>query len=86
MFKVRLSRRAIKYYKRLDANTLKRLDECFSSLKRDPFRGGDIKPIRGLKGVYRIRVGALRVIYEVDTKKHVVTIYTILPRGDVYKR
>ena len=80
MYEVRLSRRAQRYYERVDADTARRLDRCFEALTKDPYRGGDIKPLKGMKGVYRFRVGDLRVIYEVEVAKRIVKVYSILPR------
>ena len=34
---------------------------------------------------YRIRVGMYRVIYEIDDKNKVVTVYKIRHRKDVYR-
>ena len=34
---------------------------------------------------YRIRVGTYRVIYEIDDKNKIVTVYKIRHRKDVYK-
>ena len=85
MYEVRLSRRARRYYERVDADTARRLGRCFEALSKDPYGGGDIKPLKGMKGVYRFRVGDLRVIYEVEVDKRVVKVYSILPRGEAYK-
>lgn len=86
MYEVRLSRRALRYYNRVDASTARRLNKCFQSLEGNPFGGGDIKPLEGMRGVYRFRVGNLRVVYEVDIPQRVVRVNTILPRGEAYRR
>lgn len=84
MFEIRLSRRARRYYERVDSDTAHRLNRCFEVLTRDPFGGGDIKPLKGIKGVYRYRMGDLRVIYEVDIRERIVKVNAILPRGEAY--
>ena len=83
-FRVALSKNALKYYQRVDADTATRLDQCFKALEEDPFSGGDIKPLRGSKGKYRYRVGKLRVIYRIDLDERIVKVFVILPRGEVY--
>lgn len=83
-FRVALSKDALKYYRKLDANTAAKLDQCFKILEEDPFGGGDIKPLKGVKGRYRCRVGKLRVIYGVDLEERIVKVFVILPRGEVY--
>lgn len=84
MFEVRLSRRARRYYERVSADTAVRLDRAFGSLEANPFGAGDIKPLRGIPGTYRLRVGDLRIVYEVDRQARVINILNILPRGDAY--
>jgi mRNA interferase RelE/StbE len=84
MFEVRLSRRARRYYERTSSDTAQRLDRAFSSLEANPFGSGDIKPLQGLPRTYRLRVGDLRIIYEVDRQSRVVSVLSIIPRGDAY--
>ena len=84
MYEVRLARRAARYYQRVDVDTARRLDECFAGLSRKPFGAGDVRPIRGVRGLYRYRVGGLRVLFTVDRRERVVSVLTIGPRGDVY--
>lgn len=84
MFEVRLSRRARRYYERGSTDTARRLDRAFDSLEANPFGAADIKPLRGIPGTYRLRVGDLRIVYEVDRQARVVNILAILPRGQAY--
>ena len=49
----------------------------------EPFEG-DVKRIQGREGVYRLRVGDLRVLYSVNLDKRLIEVATILPRGDAY--
>jgi len=86
MYEVRLSRRAVKYYSRVGPTAARRLNRCFAALERNPFGGGDIKPLKGMQGVYRFRVGDLRVVYEVGVPQRIVKVNAILPRGEAYKR
>ena len=83
-FRLALSKDALKYYQKLDASVAARLDQCFKTLEEDPFSGGDIKPLKGVKGRYRYRIGKLRVIYGVDLEERIVKVFVILPRGEVY--
>jgi len=47
----------------------------------------DIKLITSRKeGVYRIRLGELRIIYEIDEKEKIVWVTGIFHRGRGYKR
>ena len=46
---------------------------------------GDIEPMTGREGLFRLRVGAYRVIYTVENHILTVRVLTIGNRGDVYK-
>ncbi len=85
MFRIALSKEALKYYSRVGVITAARLDRCFASLESDALKGSNIKSLKGLAGKYRYRIGNLRVIYEVDHANSTVYVIAILPRGQAYK-
>lgn len=47
---------------------------------------GDVRPLRGHTGEYRLRIGDWRVTFAIDLARREMVILRILPRGDVYKR
>jgi mRNA interferase RelE/StbE len=85
IFKVALSREALKYYKKVSTNTAARIDKCFIKLEEEPRSGANIKQLKGFHDAYRYRIGNLRVVYQVDSGKKHVYILAILPRGQAYK-
>lgn len=53
-------------------------------LKSKPHTG---KSLRGeLEGLFSLRIGGMRAVYEVDADKEAVVVLAIGPRGDIYKR
>ena len=44
---------------------------------------GDIKPLKGRKGEYRLRFGKYRILFYIE--KEEIRIFKIDTRGDVYK-
>ena len=46
---------------------------------------GDIKPMEGHKGLFRLRVGEVRVLYTIEDDVLVIRILDVGNRGDVYK-
>ena len=82
MYKVLLSRQAKRYYAEVPGAVAQRLARLFLLLENDPTPQG-AKRLQGkLVGLWRIRVGGLRVIFEVTQAEiHVVKIG---PRGDIY--
>jgi len=84
MSKVILSRQAARYYQSVDQETAKRLAAAFQRLEQ-AWRPMDAKRLRGeLEGLWRLRVGGLRVIYESPNEAGEIHIVKIATRGDVY--
>jgi len=84
--KITLSKDAKKALDSLDTKTAARIWEAFRKIP-----DGDIKPLTGVRGVFRLRVGSWRVIFsytEIATDGGVETVASIKrisPRGDAYK-
>lgn len=73
---------ALKALQRFDAATRGRILGRIAGLRKEPPEG-DIKPLVGRPGLYRLRVGDYRVVFQsVDSG---IDILDIGSRGDVYK-
>ncbi|MBI5638967.1 MAG: type II toxin-antitoxin system RelE/ParE family toxin [Nitrospirae bacterium] len=81
-----MSERASGYYEKLPSDIQRRINKAIDSLEVTPFNGAQIKKLTGkLKGLYRYRLGRLRIIYQVLESELKVLIIEIGPRGDIYK-
>ena len=78
MFQISYSKKAIKFLKRQDVPSQKRLIAAISRLPVE----GDIKKLQGIDG-YRLRVGNFRVLFTVDGI--IIDIIDIGNRGQIYK-
>lgn len=78
MFQISYSKKAIKFLKRQDVPSQKRLITAISRLPLE----GDIKKLQGIDG-YRLRVGNFRVLFNVDGI--IIDIIDIGNRGQIYK-
>lgn len=68
-FTLQLSRTAQKALDKLPPNAVKKIYVHLEELKRDPYRPrpkADIVPVAGSETLYRLRIGKLRVEYEVE--------------------
>ena len=84
---IKYSKDAVKFIKKQDAITKKRLREAIEGLKNIPMTG-DIRPLEGYKdGRMRLRVGSYRVIFKEisEVEIDIVFIMEIGNRGDIYK-
>jgi mRNA interferase RelE/StbE len=82
-----LSKDARKYLEKLaKRSSLRILDELEELGKTEnPTFHKDVRPLTGkLKGFYRLRIGDLRVIFEIDWTEKRIGILAIVPRGNAY--
>ena len=86
IFKVRLSRRAENYIKRVDRKMQKRIAIAIETIRRNPLRGPHIKALEASEEDYRYYLGNLRIVYTVNLNEKVINISSIGPRGDIYKK
>jgi len=69
----------------IEPQQVPRIVKAVESLVDNPFPRQHPK-LRGSERDYRIRVGDYRVIYQVDTKRKVLTIYHVRHRREAYRR
>jgi mRNA interferase RelE/StbE len=90
---VRFSKNSTRFIDSLVEKQQKRIKEQIIVLKEYiensgsiPFRELDIKKLSGQwEGYYRMRVGQMRIIFNIESEKNQINIFTINFRGDVYK-
>lgn len=78
MFQIVYSKKAVKFLKKQDVPTRKRLVTAIEKLPLE----GDIKKLQGVDG-YRLRVGDFRVLFDVNGI--IIDIIEIGNRGQIYK-
>ncbi len=71
--------------RRIATSDLRRIFEQIEALSADPFPRGVAK-LAGAEGLYRVRAGNYRIIYEVDQPSHQIVIQYIRHRRDAYRR
>jgi mRNA interferase RelE/StbE len=87
MFNINLTKEAAKYYRKCDKKTKRLLNECFQTLKESLSESPNVKRLHGeLEGLYRYRMGSLRLICSIDEENSTVIIVAIGSRGDIYKQ
>ena len=71
---------------KMDVKTRLRIIEGIRGLEQIPAQG-DVKPLSGIIGKYRLRVGGYRVIYSYGMNEEIIILYieNIGSRGDIYK-
>jgi mRNA-degrading endonuclease RelE of RelBE toxin-antitoxin system len=83
VFKLQFSRTAQKALDKLPSNALIKIFTHLEELKRDPYRPrplADIVPVAGSKTVYRLRIGKIRVEYEIFNSENIIKISKIFQK------
>ncbi len=80
------SKESIKFIESLDKKLKSKLEILFKILKINPlpFREYDLKKLKGVENFYRIRIGKIRMIYEIKELEHKIYIHFVGYRGKAY--
>ena len=73
------SKAAVKVINGLDRPTKERIRAAIEKIPE-----GDIKPMQGIKGSYRLRVGGWRILFSYP-EDGIILIEKVGPRGEIYK-
>ncbi len=85
MVRILISRSAERELARLPRDVRRRFAQALDELEKDPRPrpGLDIKPLRGMRGAWRLRVGSYRGIFEVAKGELRFTRFGL--RKDIYR-
>ena len=83
MYQLEVSHTAHQQIRKLPSPTRERINNSIARLAVEP-RPPGVKKLLARDG-YRIRIGDYRVLYLIDDKAKVVTVYRVLPRENVYQ-
>lgn len=83
-YELTLTTAAAKDLRGLDADSRQRIGKKIDRLTTEP-RPRGVEKLKGRENTYRIRVGAYRVLYEVNDKKLLVLVIRVRHRKDVYR-
>ena len=75
---------ALKFLAKQEVALQERIAKGLTVLIAIPPRG-DIKSLKGYQGLYRLRIGAYRIIFEINHTEKIVYIQAIDSRGGIYK-
>ena len=75
---------AIKYLIKQEVLVQERIAKGLAGLLTIP-PGGDIKLLKGQYGLYRLRIGTYRILFEISHTEKIVYIQAIDSRGGIYK-
>lgn len=84
VYEIRIRPSAARSLRRLDGEMKSRIGEAIDGLSTNP-RPSGCKKLAGSEGVYRIRVGHYRVLYQVKDRELIVLVVAVGHRREVYR-
>ena len=86
-FEIRAKKKALKFVSALPETHKKNIKKLLLILKEEPvsIKSADIAKLKGFENIYRIRIGKIRIVYEVKWKERIILIHRIGFRKDAYK-
>jgi mRNA interferase RelE/StbE len=84
MFSILIHRKALKEIDGFPAEDRQRILNAIRQIAAEPF-GGDVKPIKGVKGLLRRRVGHYRIAFTVNFEKSEVVVLRVGRREGFYQ-
>jgi len=86
VYSVRILKLATKELEKVDRSTAERIADRIQWLSEN-LESTKLYPLKGdLRGLYKIREGAYRIIFEILRDERVIIIHGIGHRSDIYKR
>ena len=84
MYEVYLERAAERDLKRLPSEVFSRVIQQLLDLAHDP-RPTEVRKLSGSLGDWRIRIGAYRILYEIDDREMLVRVLIVKHRREAYR-
>ncbi len=87
-YEIKMSQDAVKFVQKLNSNVKKKVEELLDSLKSDalPYKQYDLKKMKCDSNFFRIRIGKIRIIYEIVQPEKKIYIHGIDFRERAYQR
>lgn len=85
MYKVFIDPRAAKALLAISPVEQRRIEKKIDSLAAIP-RPPDCKKLQGVAGLFRVRAGDYRIIYQVKDRELVVLVVRVGHRSEIYRR
>jgi len=83
-YRIQFTAKADRQLRKLSRGTQKKLSAAVDALASDP-RPAGARYLRGREDLWRIRVGAYRIVYAIEDDRLVIVLVKLGHRRDVYR-
>lgn len=87
MYRIIIHKKVIRFLQTRSISEQRLIRSKIDLLKFDPYKNNnlDIKKLKGVDSLYRLRIGKIRLIYQVLENELILLIITAGSRGNIYK-
>lgn len=87
MYTLKIHKKAVKFFKSRSISERGIIKIKLNFLTENPYTHPqlDIKKLKGSVDVFRLRIGKIRIIYQINEKDLIILVISARARGDVYK-
>ena len=88
MYTIKIHKKATKFLGTRNSSEKRLIKQKLNLLAEDPFTHSqlDIKMMKGMENVFRLRIGKIRLIYQILIDKLLILVITTGTRGGIYKK
>lgn len=81
-----IAKSALKVLRGIQPAKAMAIRKAIDGVAADPFApNNNLKPLKGIKDGFRIRVGDWRISYVIDRASRTMKVFEVAPRGGAYK-
>jgi len=84
MYNIVFGKDTARTLEKLQPKIQRRIIAALEKIRANPLKGKRLRG--GLEGLFSLRVGEMRVVYEIDSVQQIIIVHGIGPRGDIYKK
>lgn len=86
MYTITYSDLSVKFIRKLDSKRQTKVKLRMEQVARNPFaHDPNLQKMKEMTHGYRLRIGDIRVVYEVNTVSQIITVWKTDWRGSIYK-
>ena len=85
VYELEVAKSVEKDFKKISRDMRSQIFVAIEELASNPFPESKYKKLKGTVNSFRLRVGNYRILYDVDGRSMIITIYRVRHRKDVYK-
>jgi len=88
MYSLKIHKKAVKFFQSRNTSERRLIKQKLTLLTEDPYAHQelDIKKLKGKTDLFRLRIGKIRIIYQILNKELIILVISAGSRGNINKK